>query len=145
MRKVCRCLYRLLTGFVVIWLAVFYPALCEYHGLMLPFGPDSMAQMHDDQMQNTNVAKSMAVPVHSGMDMQMPNMAHSISKASTFVQHSRVALTTVAMSFLTIAAPTGFNIRLAQQQSSFVVAEASIAHQCSLLLPDQPPRFLPLT
>ncbi len=120
---------------MVIWLAVFYSALCEYHGLMLPFGP-SMAHAHP----NRTVA-SMVMPAHYA---SMNNLARSESgKRDTFMQFSRVPLSAVAMSFLTIVAPATFNLRPLQQESSLVVAHVSITHQCSLLPPEKPPRLLP--
>jgi len=142
-QKLRQGLYRLLTGFMVIWLAVFYSALCEYHGLMLPFGPDPMASMHAGR---TPAPAAMHIH-HPGMampTMSMPSLMQDGNEASVFMQFSRVALSTAAMSFLTIATPTSFNLQPVQQQSFFVVVAPSITHQWSLLPPDQPPRLLPL-
>lgn len=136
-------LYRLLTGFMVIWLAVFYSALCEYHGLMLPFGPDPMAAMH----AGSTPAPAAMHMHHPGMampTMSMPSLRQSGNEASVFMQFSRVALSTAAMSFLTIATPTSFSLQPVQQQSFFIVAPPSITHQWNLLPPEQPPRLLPL-
>jgi hypothetical protein len=132
---------------MVIWLAVFYSALCEYHGLMLPFGPDSMAHMHSKHSAHNNDTMPMTMTVHvhhPGMDMQMASLMPNAGKSNTFMQFSRMALSTVAMSFLTIAAPSTFTIPLRQQQSSFIVVTRLITHQWGLLPPEQPPRHLPL-
>lgn len=144
--RIHKFLYRLLTGFMVVWLALFYSALCEYHGLMLPFGPSHMERMRGmEHMHDDSPATSMAMPAHhASMAMQMDNWARSNGgKNDLVIQFSHVPLGLVAMSFLTIAAPTSFNLKPVQKHSSRVVADAYFTHQCSLFPPEQPPRFLP--
>lgn len=143
-RKIRQGLYHLITGFMVIWLAVFYSALCEYHGLMLPFGPDHMAQMDDMPRATSSATLPMTLHVHHpGMNMQMPALMPPTSKSATFRHFSRVALSTIAMTLMTISAPHSLNLWLVQQQSSFVVTATILTHQCGDRPPDQPPRPLP--
>ncbi len=145
-RTLHKFLYRLLTGFMVIWLTIFYSALCEYHGLMLPFGPSRMAPMpgmehtHDD-----HPATNMAMPAHhASMTMQIDNLARRDNDKNVIViQFSHVPLSAVAMSFLTIAAPTASTLKLVQEQSSLIVIDVAVIHQCNLFPPEQPPRLLP--
>ena len=145
-RTLHKLLYRLFTGFMVIWLAIFYSALCEYHGLMLPFGPSRMAHMPDmEHTPDDATAVHMAMPTHhTSMNMPIDNLARSDSgQNDTFIQFSHVPLSAVAMSFLTIAAPTSFHLKLVQEQSSLVVADVFVTHQCNLFPSEQPPRSLP--
>ena len=114
---------------MVIWLAVFYSALCEYHGLMLPFGSrhvDQMPGMHDRPPGD-----NPALPAHhTGMNRPKSSLAHSNSGQNVvLVQFSHVPLSAVAMSFLTIARPSSFILKPVQEQSLLIVATVSITHQ----------------
>ncbi|MCX6045386.1 MAG: hypothetical protein NT075_09745 [Chloroflexi bacterium] len=145
-RTLYKFLYRLLTGFMVIWLAIFYSALCEYHGLMLPFGPSRMAHMPEmEHVHADNPAASMAMPAHhTSMAMQTDNLVSSdSSKGGMVLQFSHTPLSAVAMSFLTIAVPPSLHLKPVQEQSSLLVADEFVTHQCNLFPPEQPPQFLP--
>lgn len=151
-------LYRSLTGFMVIWLAVFYSAICEYHGLMLPLNHNStwqMAQSSDDApvsmpmdaMPMGSMAMMSPGMHHVGMGMQMSNWAFATCKVQadkTMLQLGRMALNTVALSFLTISAPAACHVHWVQQQSLLLLVDLSIAHQCKVAPLDPPPRFEPL-
>ena len=144
-RKVSRDFYRLVTGFMVIWLAVFYSAICEYHGLMLPLNQSSAAQMAMavEPVSSMSMA-TMGSHVHQrGMKMAAPSLPALTCKLQpneTLLQLGRMALNTVALSFLTISTPTQFNVRLVLQQSAVILSNTACAHQYKVAPREPPPR-----
>lgn len=139
-------LYRLVTGFMVIWLAVFYSAICEYHGLMLPLNPDLSAQM-TMALEPTDSTSMPAMEMHihqPGMKMalnRLPALTCAMQPGETLLQLGRMALNTVALSFLTISAPAQFNVRLVLQQSAVILPDTALTHQCKVAPREPPPRF----
>lgn len=145
-RKISRHFYRLVTGFMVIWLAVFYSAVCEYHGLMLPLNPTSAAQMAMAvEPMSTESMPTLGTHVHRpGMKMASsspPAVTCKLQPNETLLQLGRMALNTVALSFLTISAPTQFNVRLVLQQSTVIVFNTSHSHQYKVAPREPPPRL----
>ncbi|MFN8488335.1 MAG: hypothetical protein U0350_12125 [Caldilineaceae bacterium] len=148
-RKVSHYWHRLVTGFMVIWLAVFYSATCEYHGLMLPLNQRSAAQMAM-ALEPTDTSSMPSMPTmgthvhHPGMKMAMarlPAVTCKIQPGDTLLQLGRMALNTVALSFLTISAPSSFNVRFVLKQSAVILPDASLAHQCKVTPREPPPRI----
>jgi hypothetical protein len=147
-RKVSRHFYRLVTGFMVIWLAVFYSAICEYHGLMLPLNPNISAQMAMALEPTSNESMpTMGTHVHDpGMKMSVtspPAVTCMLQPNETLLELGRMALNTVALSFLTISAPTQFNVRLVLQQSTVIVFNTACSHQYKVAPREPPPRLSP--
>lgn len=139
--------YRLVTGFMVIWLAVFYSAVCEYHGLMLPLNPSLAAQMAMAvESPSTDSMPTLGAHVHHpGMKMSVvspPAVTCKLQSNETLLQLGRMALNTVALSFLTISAPTQFNVRLVLQQSAIILANTSCSHQYKVAPREPPPHPL---
>lgn len=144
-RKISRHFYRLVTGFMVIWLAVFYSAICEYHGLMLPLNPSSSAQMAMalEPMSTMDMATMGPHVHHPGMNMQvtsLPALTCKLQPNETLLQLGRMALNTVALSFLTISPPPQFNVRLVLQQSAIILSNTACVHQYKVAPREPPPR-----
>jgi hypothetical protein len=58
-------LYRLTAGLLVVWLAVFYPAMCDYHGLLLFRTVESARHNKLAAPVQTPDASSSAHPAHA--------------------------------------------------------------------------------
>jgi hypothetical protein len=141
--------YRLLIYFVVVWMAVFYPAVCQYHGLLL-FGSPTMQRQHnmDTATDATTARYKHVLPHHtaearivSGSLTPDANNPHEASMPR--LRHTTFPLNTTPMSLYVLALPLEVSFKLRQLYTSQIVMLPSLAHQHQLSPPDQPPRLSP--
>ena len=124
----------LVTALVVIWLTVFAPLTCSYHGFLLRPGAVGAAtmpmvdmgmvgvHMHQESQENRDTA---AFP-RSGL-------------APTLAGHHTSEGETAMLSLLLLAAPTLYQLEpLAHSQASFIEVPAAALHPWPP--PERPPR-----
>jgi hypothetical protein len=99
-----------LTFLLIVWLALFAPIVCQYHGVMLHFGGDNAHHDHVEQPQPGLKAHEMA----SGV--------------------------TMLMSLFVAAMPDGGLLLELVPTSAVSVHDTPLPVQPSLPPPDQPPR-----
>ncbi len=126
----------LVTAVVVIWLTVFAPLTCSYHGFLLrpgavpaaamPMADMGMvgAHMHQESQDNRDTA---ALP-RSGL-----------APAPTLAGHHTPEGETAMLSLLLLAAPIFYQLEpLAHSQASFIEVPAAALHPWPP--PERPPR-----
>lgn len=125
-------LHRLLTGLVILWLAVFYPAMCQVHGLMLFRAPAPPAHQRHH-------------PPNMDAPMEMSPVGHAAAPATgaPAMRHATLPVSVVVMSLLAMALPLETLFRLAPPAMSRRAIAPAFAHQVELSPPHEPPRFLP--
>jgi len=104
-----------MVALLIVWLALFAPAMCEYHGLMIHFGGTGM--------DHTQMAGMMSSPPRSGLQV------HQMTSSATMV-----------MSLLVVASPGWLLIQAHSVTGRVERDGAKHLRQLALPIPDQPPR-----
>jgi hypothetical protein len=139
---------RLLIYFVVVWMAVFYPAVCQYHGLLL-FGSSAMQSQHQAQMAaDAMTARHEHALLHPTAQMSKisrqvnPDASNHSHEASTpLLRHKTIPLDAPTLSLYALALPLAISFNMPQPRASQNVMVLSLAHQHQTAPPDQPPRL----
>lgn len=126
-------LHRLITGLVILWLAVFYPAMCQYHGLML-FRAATTSEHQHHHPPDMDAALQMA---HSGH-------AAAPVAGSPAKRHTKPPVSNEVTGLVVMALPLEIPLWSAQPAMSLRAIVPAFAHQIELAPPDEPPRFLPV-
>jgi hypothetical protein len=139
---------RLLTYFVVLWLAVIYPAVCQYHGMML-FASPTLRHAQDATMAGAMPpAQTAPAPGHavSALPAEAPPAGARGPRADPSqpgLWHRPVPLDAAPMSLLGLALPLAVACAMRPTHTRRVVAALAFAHQHAVEPPEQPPRPLP--
>ena len=124
LRDVIRCHLILLLA---LWVAIFAPMMCQYHGLMLRFGSGAMPM------------GSMAM-----MDMAEPLAPGSLAQdagLSLLPAHEMASTVTMLMSFFVVALPIRRTVEVLSLSSP--LQRLSVEFPLALVIPPpkQPPRL----
>jgi hypothetical protein len=142
---------RLLIYFVVVWMAVFYPAVCQYHGLLL-FGMPPGQRQHDMQIPTgaTPAVHEHAVTHHAGGTEKLSTPAtpqnvanHASNAAVPGLRHKTFPLETTPLSLLALALPQAVPFTTPQSHTDQHITVLLLAHQHQISPPEQPPRLSP--
>jgi hypothetical protein len=155
MRTLQQKLHRLTAGVLVLWLAVFYPAMCDYHGLLLfrttepaqdrgsaasaqPPGASTSVYQQSQHHDHATVSTSSAGAggISSALDIEIDHTSSSRPK-----HHKPLAGESAAAGLLSVLAPSNFALSHLQIRTSFVLLAVTFCHQYQHPPPDQPPRF----
>jgi hypothetical protein len=139
--------YRLLISLMVLWLGVFYPALCEYHGLLLFRAPAT----HTSAAQAPAPAPPDA-PAHAAY---VGHQQHGVTSHSTqandrpapispMPRHQRALVESSLISLFSLVLPASSALLFFPTAQWQLTPELSLIHQADLAPPDQPPRRFPL-
>jgi hypothetical protein len=136
--------YRVWIGVTILWMAVFYPAVCEYHGLMLFKPPMSSAvsrriaadlYAHRDSMAMTGPEHGAIVEVPS-----RPNLATLVPT----LQHQTYPITMTMISLLAISIDALTFVKLFPHPTLRILATLLLDHQHYPIPPTRPPRLSPV-
>jgi hypothetical protein len=143
--------YRLITSFVILWLGIFYPALCEYHGLLLFRAPtpqagaghDHVPVQHDPYRHMTSTAhrQEQRKEKLTTAGVQLQEALGAGLSPSPLVRHKRAPVESSLMSVFSLALPSSATVLFFLSESSQISAELKLTHQADLSPPDQPPRL----
>ena len=126
-------LHRLITGLVILWLAVFYPAMCQYHGLMLFRAAKPSEHQQHHHPPDMDATSQM---VHSG------HAAAPVAGSPTPAKrHVKLPVSNEVTGLVVMALPLEIPLWLAQPAMSLRAIVPAFAHQADLAPPDEPPRF----
>lgn len=137
----------LLIGLMILWLAVLYPALCEYHGLLLFRVSHPQAILtHTDASTLHSGHEHRMEHYPAGMTtlsaIAMGNHHHAIEDSGLAEQrHKRAPVESSAAGLPTVAVPDPVKMLSLLVASSLMVFAPAFAHQSNLAPPDQPPRL----
>jgi hypothetical protein len=146
-RSLGRFLYGGTTILLVVWLALFAPATCVYHGFLLTNHPVHAAGLEDPPSARPEAALAHDAHAHHRAHRQAHPAEHqtgpnrcNIPPGGAQVQHRPLTNDTSMMSLLAMAVPklTTFN---PPELTSFQYLVPLIAWQLFLPPPDQPPRL----
>jgi hypothetical protein len=130
-------LQRLVTSLLVVWLAVFAPATCLYHGFLLtPTATTSMISLppqHDHPMEHHGHHGQHSVQTSQAAD-------DNSTPLGPLFQHKTLAGESSTMLLLAIALPAEFSLPLLAPSFDESMAQL-IALLVMLPPPDQPPRL----
>jgi hypothetical protein len=143
-RSRCSAAYRLLVYFTVVWLAIFYPAVCQYHGLrwLRTSSPtlDTSGESTSAHDHATHAPSPHQEPLPTtGEPANRPLTAHETGPS---LRHKPVATETAVMSLLTMAAPPVSSFGLRPVETVQAALAPLFAHQADHSPPLQPPRLL---
>lgn len=144
-KLVGRLIYRLLTCLVVLWLAAFYPAVCQYHGLLL-FTPPAIRIEQDAAFASGAITVGhkhlpSTDSAHTGPDPTVCTPSAPITEASTpHLRHKTHPLDASPMSLLSVVFLPAIILETAQTHTSRKVAAFSQNHQHQFSPPKPPPR-----
>jgi hypothetical protein len=136
--------HRLLVYFTIIWLAIFYPAVCQYHGLrwLRTSSPalDTSGESTSAHDHATHASSPHQEPLPTtGEPANRPLTAHETGPS---LRHKPVATETAVMSLLTMAAPPVSSFGLRPVETAQAAIAPLFGHQTDHSPPLQPPRLL---
>jgi hypothetical protein len=148
-------LYRLTAGILVAWLAVFYPAMCDYHGLLLfrtaenaqrslspgfaptPGAPDLAHHGHGSRRHHLDAASTPNATANMAEAASGVETEHTLPPRSE--HHKPLAGESATAGLLSILTPSNFALPQLQMRTTFVLLVLDFHHQYQHPPPDQPP------
>jgi hypothetical protein len=130
--------HRLITLLLVVWLAAFAPATCQYHGFLLrlthlPEQEHLHVGTHSRREKSATLAGVLLADTLLGTNPE--------SEEHSMVRHKPIGNDTSLMSLLALAIPHAVILGPLAHFSQ-VLIQAPLPRQFALPPPDQPPRLL---
>lgn len=142
---------RLLICFIIIWMTVFYPAVCQYHGLLL-FDPPAMKSQYAAQriIDTPSAEHGHALSSYTAEtgELSKPVLTQASAPAKSApaptLRHRTATPETVTMvlSGLVFFRAGAFIVPMSYTSQTFIPPLFSHQHQPSP--PDKPPRVSPV-
>jgi hypothetical protein len=131
---------RVLSGLVILWLAFFYPAVCEIHGMMLFRG----ATMPNAQM--LSVGEHMGAHDHAAMTKCTLSDASAAPDADgsdrmNAVRFRGIPSGSTVMAMAAMAAPSNLVLRVPDSAAQLIPPVRLAGHQHDPSPPERPPRL----
>jgi hypothetical protein len=135
-----RAAYRILSGLAIIWLAVFYPAVCEIHGMMLFHSTETPnADLARSNLHDFGVMTAQVAAAHLAVQPAFPPGGKN-GDVLAAIRFRSVPIGSTVMAMVALALPPAMLLRVPGPAMRCIAAAIRTGHQNSLAPPDQPPR-----
>jgi hypothetical protein len=130
--------------FLAFWMAVFAPAICQFHGLMLRFGNNSdtaASTQHQHHIESgMDMDKDMSMPAE--MDSQANSDPRSEPLGATLYRHEPASTTTMIFMLFVVIVPGQIALQYQSNTDQILPSNTPLPLQRTIPPPDQPPRFV---
>ena len=142
-RTAVQLLYRSFMLMTALWLAVFAPAMCQYHGLLLHFG----SAAHNSHLPDAAFADRLCgdvtpYPDHQSAHDEVAGRPPAGNSPYGLYGHTTTSSSTTIMSLLVVARPTGLSLRQAPAANSITPPDMRLPQLPGVAPLLRPPRLL---